>query len=104
VVHGVWALIVEAFGLAVLLATAVRAWFVKRHTWLLAAPLGFAVCFNSGFALVEGWSAQALMVPQVAVPVIAIGSVGALVVGVVLMTRGSLAMNRAMAGCCARRG
>ena len=98
VVHGVWALIVEATSLAVILVTAIGFGFIKRHTWMLAAPLGFAGAFSLAFALVEDWNAQVGMVLNVAGPAIAIVSLGFFFAGLVALLR----MHRPSTASCAR--
>ncbi|HEX9057678.1 MAG TPA: hypothetical protein VF818_09110 [Ktedonobacterales bacterium] len=80
---GSWAVLAESVGLAIALAATVGFFVVKRHSWLLAAPLSFGLSFSLFLALVEGWNTQinvVLAVAKVAFVVAAIGLTGASVV------------------------
>src|SRR5260221_2117570 len=83
-----WALPAELTGLAIALAATVGFFVVKRHSWLLAAPLSFGLSFSIFLALVEGWSAQLKMVLSVAQVAWVMGTIGLMVASVVILGRG----------------
>jgi hypothetical protein len=58
---GAWVLPAEVTGLAIALGATVGFFVVKRHSWLLAAPLSIGLSFSLGLGLVEGWSAQLIL-------------------------------------------
>lgn len=92
----VWlAIAAEIACLAIILASAVKAWYAKRHAWLYAAPIGFGTGFSLPLALQEGWSAQVQLVFNIAVPALVIGMLGLTVVAFVFMGRGLRRLNRA---------
>lgn len=77
---GAWAMLPEVMGLLITLAATIGFFVVKRHGWLLAAPLAFSLSFSLFLALIEGWEAQinvTLAVVEVVAGVAAIGLVGA---------------------------
>lgn len=90
----VWALPAELTGLAIALAAAAGFLVVKRHSWLLAAPLAFGLTFSLCLALVEGWSAQVNIVLSVGQVVVAVGAIGLTVAAVVFVLRARGRMHR----------
>jgi hypothetical protein len=92
---GAWALPAEVTGLAIALAATVGFFVVKRHTWLLAAPLSFGLCFSLFLALIEGWNAQIHMALSVAQVAVVLGTIGLTVASVVFLGRAHRRLNDA---------
>lgn len=92
---GAWALPAEYAGLAVALAVTVGFFVVKRHSWLLAAPLSFGLSFSFGLALIEGWSAQIKMAIAVAQVALVAGVITLSIATIVVTSRGLRRVNRA---------
>src|SRR5512143_3747114 len=55
---GAWAPSAALVGIAIALAATVGFFVVKRHSWLLAAPLSFGLWFSLTLAFFEGWNSQ----------------------------------------------
>ncbi len=74
-------------GLAIALAATIGFFVVKRHSWLLAAPISFGLASSFTLALVNGWDTQIQTALTIAKAGIAIGSLVVFVAMVVLTTR-----------------
>ena len=81
------ALPAELTGIAIALAATVGFFVVKRHSWLLAAPLSFGLSFSLFLALTEGWNAQLNLVLSVGKFAVMLGAIGLAVVAVVISGR-----------------
>ncbi len=90
-----WALPIELIGIAIALAATVGFFVVKRHSWLLAAPLSFGLSFSLFLALIEGWNAQLNLVLSVAKFAVMLGAIGLTVAAVVTSGRGLRRLNHA---------
>jgi len=74
-------------GLAIALAATVGFFTIKRHRWLLAAPLSFGLCFSFALSLIEGWETQIKAAVSIAQVAVGLGSIGLAVTSFVVMGR-----------------
>jgi hypothetical protein len=90
-----WALPAEVTGIAIALAATVGFFVIKRHSWLLAAPLSFGLSFSLALALIEGWNSQLNVVLFVVQVALVLGAIGLTVAGFVISGRGLRRLKRA---------
>jgi hypothetical protein len=93
---GAWAIVALGASLAILLIASAGFFFVKRHTWLLAAPLGFGLGFSFALPLIEGWGAQMMNVVTILRAGIGVASVALVIAAIVFGVRTSRRVDRAM--------
>ncbi len=74
-------------GIAIALAATVGFFVVKRHSWLLAAPLSFGLWFSLSLAVIEGWNTQVIAALSAAQVVVVIGAIGLTIAAFVFMGR-----------------
>lgn len=92
---GAWVVPAAITGLAIALAATVGFFVVKRHSWLLAAPLALGLGFSFCLSLIEGWEAQVKTAIAVAQVLIVIASIGLMVAFFVFLGRAQRRVNRA---------
>lgn len=53
-----WAAPFAIAGLVILVLSGVISFRLRKHSWLLTAPVGFGAALSTGLAMLDGWNAQ----------------------------------------------